>query len=253
MVGKLIKHELFSTIRIAAIPAVVMLLLAILTRITVETSNVSLAITSVSFYMFSVAATLFIGYFFGIHSFYQSLFTSNGYLTLSLPVTPDQLIWSKLIAAITVMFASIIICILSACIFFIGLPEEVIQQITDAFAQMGDSINRFINAEPMVFVELILFAIVYVPMMFLVFYTVMCIGQLFTVKNRKAIAILIYVGIVFVWSVFNQAIFTHINSSMAEVSIHLAMWVNIVFYAAVSVGCYFFVRYVIKNKVNLLA
>ena len=105
----------------------------------------------------------------------------------------------------------------------------------------------------MVFVELILFAIVYVPMMFLVFYTVMCIGQLFTVKNRKAIAILIYVGIVFVWSVFNQAIFTHINSSMAEVSIHLAMWVNIVFYAAVSVGCYFFVRYVIKNKVNLLA
>lgn len=37
MVGKLIKHELFSTIRIAAIPAVVMLLLAILTRITVET------------------------------------------------------------------------------------------------------------------------------------------------------------------------------------------------------------------------
>ncbi len=253
MVRKLIKHELFSIIRVAAIPAATMLLLAILTRITIETSNAGLAAIIVMFYVFSIFVTLFIGYFFGIHSFYQSLFTSNGYLTLSLPVTPDQLIWSKLIAAIAVMFASIIVCILSACIFFIGLPAEIIEDIANSFAQMGDTLNRFINADPMFFVELVIFIIISVPMSFLVFYAIMCLGQLFTIKNRKVIAILIYIGLMFVWSVLNQSIFGNINYSMSKISIHLTMWVNIAFYGGVAVGCYFLVRFVIKNKVNLLA
>ncbi len=253
MVGKLIKHELRSTLRVAAIPAIVTVLLAILSRILIETSNPGLALTILLFYIFSVSATLFIGYFFGISSFYQSLFTGNGYLTLSLPVTPDQLIWSKLISAITVMFASIILCCLSACIFFLGLPQEVLDEILNSFAYIGETIKDFANGEPMFFVEVVISMIISVPMSFLVFYAVMSVGQLFTVKNRKAISVLLYIGLVFVWSVLNQTIFSDINEKMIEVSVHLAMWVQIIFNAAVTVGCYFLVRYIIKNKINLLA
>ena len=122
MMRKLIKHELLSTIRLAAIPALIMVLLAVLSRIMFETSSVGLAIVLVLFYIFFMFATLFIGFWFGIYSFYQSLFTGTGYLTLSLPITADQLIWSKLLSAIIVEFASAVVCILSACIFFIGLP-----------------------------------------------------------------------------------------------------------------------------------
>lgn len=253
MVGKLIKHELFSTVRIASIPAAVMVLLAILARIMIETSSVGLAVTIVMFYVFSVIATALIGYFFGIHSFYQSLFTGNGYLTLSLPITADQLIWAKLISAIIVMFASIIICILSTCIFFIGLPAELIDEIKESFNYLGQIINQFANGEPLFFFELVLLFIVGIPMSFLVFYAVMSVGQLFTVKNRKGIAIALYIALIFVWSVINQTIISTIDDKMIEVSIHLYMWVKIVFYALVNVGCYFLVRYIIKNKVNLLA
>ena len=253
MVGKLIKHELRSTVRVAAIPALVMVLLAILARVMVETSSMGIAITLVAFYIFFMMATLFIGFWFGIYSFYQSLFTGTGYLTLSLPVTPDQLIWSKLLSAIAVMFASIIICILSACIFFIGLPAEVLEMIGEFFSAMGEAIKLFAEGEPLFFFELVLLGILFIPMSFLIFYAVMSVGQLFTVKNRKGIAILLYVGLMFVWNILYTSVIINIQIKMTEVSIHLAMWVDIAFVAAVDIGCYFLVRFIIKNKVNLLA
>ena len=253
MVGKLIKHELFSIVRVAVIPAVIMVLLAVLSRIMLETSSMDVAIIILTFYIFSLYATLFIGYFFGIHSFYQSLFTGNGYLTLSLPVTADQLIWSKLISAITVMFASLIIGALSACIFFIGLPADALEEIREGILVIGDLIFDFTNGKPLFFFELVLIIIFSIPMTLLVFYAVMCVGQLFTSKNRKGIAIALFIGFVFVWSILRQIAVEPVLEKATEVSIHLAMWIRIIFYAAVDVGCYFFVRYIIKNKVNLLA
>lgn len=253
MVGKLIKHELFNIVRIAAIPAATMLLLAILSRIMLETSSADAALVIVMFYIFSIFATLGIGYYFGVYSFYQSLFTGNGYLTMSLPITPDQLIWSKLISAISVMFASIIICLLSACIFFIGLPQEAIDSFMAAFTDLGEWLKDLAQGEPMFFVELVLYLILSVPMAFLVFYAVMSVGQLFTVKNRKGIAIALFIGLAFIWSLLSTLAFDPLEEKMTEVSIHLTMWVRIVFVAAVDVGCYFLVRYIIKNKINLLA
>ena len=253
MVGKLIKHELFSITRIAAIPAGIMVLLAILSRIMLATSSISLSIIILMFYIFSVYATLIIGYFFGIHSFYQSLFTGTGYLTLSLPVTPDQLIWSKLISAITVMLASIIICILSACIFFIGLSAETLEEIREGIFLFEELISTVINIDPLFIFELVLLIIIAVPTSFLVFYAVMCLGQLFTVKNRKHIAILLYVGLIFGWSILDQLAIAPILELATKVSIHLTMWLRIIFFAGIGVGCYFLVRYIIKNKVNLIA
>ena len=252
MVGKLIKHELFSTVRVAAIPAAVMMLLAILARIMLETSSEGLTLIIFMFYFFAVMATLLTGYFFGIHSFYQSLFTGNGYLTLSLPATPDQLIWSKLISAITVMFASIIVCMLSACIFFIGLSDEILDVIQTGITVFEDILDLYVEINALLVFEVILWTIISVPMSFLVFYAVMCIGQLFTVKNRKGIAIALYIGLVFVWSILRQTVVTPILIKATETSVHLTMWLRIIFNAGLTVGCYFLVRYIIRNKVNLL-
>ena len=253
MVGKLIKHELYSTVRVAVIPAIVMVLLAILSRIMLETSSLSLTIIILMFYVFSVMATILVGFYFGIYSFYQSLFTGNGYLTLSLPVTPDQLIWSKLISAITVMFASIIVCILSACIFFIGLSAETLEAIAEVITFIGDAMGEASIISPLLVFEIVLLGIIAVPMSFLIFYAVMSIGQLFTVKNRKGIAIGLYIGLMFAWSIFSQIAVDPILALATKVSVHLTAWLSIIFCAAVDVGCYFLVRHIIKNKVNLLA
>lgn len=252
MVGKLIKHELINTLRIAAIPALGMVLLAIASRIMLETSDLTLPIILIFFYVFSVIATIVIGYFFGVSSFYQSLFTGTGYLTLSLPVTADQLILSKLLSAITVMFASIIAAFLSALIFFIGLPQATLEQIFSTFDTIGNVFILLTEREPFLVAECVIYAIVNIPMWYLIFYAVMCVGQLFTIKNRKAMTLLLYVGLMFVWNIFSSTVVSPVMEKINDVSIHLGMWIAIIFCAGVDVGCYFFVRFVIKNKVNLL-
>ena len=253
MVGKLIKHELFSIVRIASIPAGAMVLLAVLSRIMLETSSEDLTAIIFMFYIFSVIATLIIGYFFGVHSFYQSLFTGNGYLTLSLPVTADQLIWAKLISAVTVIFASIIVCLLTSLIFFIGLPAKNYLEILEGFSILTMIIYEHITFGPLTIFELILSGIISIPASFLLFYAVMSIGQLFTVKSRKRIAIWLYVGLIFAWSIVRQTAFGPLLEKITEISIHLTMWLRIIFSLGVAVGCYFIVRHIIKNKVNLLA
>ena len=252
MVGKLIKHELFSTVRVAVIPAAVMILLAVFARIVIATTSESLMIVVLVFYIFAVVATLGIGYFFGIYSFYQSLFTGSGYLTLSLPITADQLIWAKLISAITVIFASIVVCLLSACIFFIGIPVEIIDEVIDTFDFLIYIFVESVENSGLIIFEGLLLGIIRLPMYFLVFYAAMSVGQLSTIKNRKGIAIGLFLGVVFGWNVLNQTALLPLLELTTSVSIHLTLWLKIAFDAGVTVGCYFLVRYIIKNKINLL-
>ena len=66
-------------------------------------------------------------------------------------------------------------------------------------------------------------------------------------------AIALYIGLMFVWNILSTTIFSAIDDAMIRVSIHLYMWIKIVFTICVNVGCYFLVRFIIRNKVNLLA
>ena len=59
---------------------------------------------------------LFVGIIFSIRQFYASLFTGEGYMTFSLPVTPMQLLWSKLISALLAsLFCSVIAILSGVC------------------------------------------------------------------------------------------------------------------------------------------
>lgn len=254
MVAKFIKHELYSIGRVAIIPAAVMVLFAVLARIMLETSEVGIMAIIFMFYFFSIMATLLVGFFFGISSFYQSLFTGNGYLTLSLPLSADKLILSKLLAAIIIFIASVIVCGMSSFIFLIGVEYNILQEIGNAFASMFEELTAIFGSADvaLVAVESSLLSIISLPMSFLLFYAVMSIGQLFTVKNRKGVAIALYIGLIFTWSLLRELVIGHILNAMANVSIHLMMWVIIAFVAGVAVGCYFITRHIIKNKVNLL-
>lgn len=249
MVGKLIKHELRSILRIAIIPAIVMIVLAILSRIMLETSNGSTTFIIVMFYIYSVLATILIGFCFGIRNFYETIFTGTGYLTLSLPVTADQLILSKLISAITITFASYVVSALSACIFFIGASVDIWAYLGDFFVNIANAASN----NPLLFTEIIILGIISIPASFLVLYAIMSVSQLFTVKNRKVIAVLIAVGLYFTVGVLFSSVLFDLFITAKEISIHGLMWGCIIFTAAVDVGCYFLVRHIIKNKINLLA
>lgn len=256
MVRKLLKHELYCIFRVAFVPAIIMVLLAIIARVSLISDNNGggATVLLILCFVYAVLATLGVCYFFGISRFFKSLFTGEGYMTLSLPVTADQLIVSKLVSSVITMFAGIIACTLASCIFLIGLPQEVFAEIGNVMEGMEIVMSDMWTSDPALGVEMILMIILSIPAGFLEFYFVMCVAQLFTVKNRKTIAVLLYIGIAFAWSMLDTTLISPMLENITEnVSPHLTMWLEIIFTAALDVGCYLFVRYILKNKVNLIA
>lgn len=254
MVIKLIKHELRSIVRIAVIPAVVMILLAVISRLSLinYTGEGAIPFILTLFYAFALIATLMVSYFIGVSGFFKSLFTGNGYLTLSLPVTADQLIVSKLLASVITMLCGIAVCALSVLIFLIGLPVEELQDLGE-IVRMFSLWNFDGGTRALVIFECVFLVLVSIPSGFLFFYAVMAFAQLFTVKNRRGIAIGLFIALIFVWSLLSPYVQDPIMEACYKVSVHLALWVEIAFAVVVAVGCYLLVRYILKNKVNLVA
>lgn len=254
MVIKLLKHELMRIARTAVIPAVIMLVLAVLFRISIINYNgeVALPVVLGAFYVFSMVATLAVCVCVGVVRFYRTLFTSEGYMTLSLPVTANQLIVSKLLASIIALACGVVICVLSALILLLLQAGVVVQDILYMLASI-DWGSITLHPDTLFVIENIIDTIVSIPLIFLLFYLVMALAQLFTVKNRTLIAVMLYVGGAFVWSLFSSMVGDRLLWAAAEISIHLEIWIEIVFAFVVDVVCYCVVRYIIKNKVNLIA
>ena len=256
MVRKLLKHELIALFRVVYIPAIVMIALAVLLRISIAGANedtTAFVVMLGVFYVFALLATELVCFAVSVSRFYKSFFSGEGYMTLSLPATASQLIWAKLLSALVAMLFGTVACVLSGCIFFIGLPEGFFAILAEIFGELGELIAMAIRQEPMLLVEAIIQFIVMIPAGLLVFYLVISIAQLFTTKNRKGMIFLIYFGGAFICGIVSSLVVEPLNDLMMAVSYHLAMWMSILFYAAVDVGSFFIVRHILTHKVNMTA
>ncbi len=99
MVGKLIKHDLIALFRLLLFIGCFALGFAILSRIFMTTGS--------SFWLFmfimslwASIALMFVASIGSIVRFYKSLFTGQGYMTFSLPVSVTKLLIAKLLSAI---------------------------------------------------------------------------------------------------------------------------------------------------------
>ncbi len=260
---KLLKHELIALFRVLVFFAAAVVVFAVLGRIMLavdiarvqsgDQNGIILSIIFILFYVFAICALVIAAWALGVSRFYKTLFTGEGYLTLSLPVSPMGIIWAKLLSSIIAMFAACIVSVLSLCIFLVGLPwgllSELGVEIALSLQMWGDSIV----AAPGLFVEQLILFIVGVPVSLLLVYTCISLGQLFT-HHRKlmifvivlVLYILIQIGSAYILSPITAAL------SAAGQSVHLLMWLEILLVAATDVGCFFLIRYILKNKVNFL-
>lgn len=103
MLGKLLKHEWKSTCKIMTAANLTLLLLTLTgccilnTDIFDSQESALLAVFLIIFYALSLAAFSIITGIYLYTRFYRNLFTSQGYLMHTLPVTPLQLFHSKLL------------------------------------------------------------------------------------------------------------------------------------------------------------
>ena len=261
MVKKLFKHEFLAYTRAMSIVYIILLIAALATRIIFCFESDTMAYDIISTfsllgYGVSVVAALLFSTAMGVIRFYKNLFSAEGYLTLTLPVTVCQHITVKAVTAVTVQIVTMILVLLSACLVCAG---EVFSIIMEELFRLLNGRTVLIGCEAFILLVMTCFCNM------MLYYTCIALGQ-FSKKNR----ILAAVGVYFIYYIISQivsAVFTVLVSTISILtalgdvitwmvynpfaSANIIMW-SLIFLTAAFVAVEFLViRWVITKKLNL--
>lgn len=258
MVGKLIKHELRALFRVIVWISVAVLLFACVSRflltsnilVSEKTQDIIVLVLIICFYVLSILALVVTAWAVAISRFYRSLFTGEGYLTLALPVTAAQLIWAKLLSALIAMIYAAAISFGSLFILFSGMGTA--DAVGEVIRALWEIVRELYGGSPLHIAEKAIETVVLLPMSLLSVYAVISLGQLFT-SHRVGMIFLLFVCLYIAVSVLGALLTPLERYLLGLADGHVLAWVRIVLFAAVDVGCYFLIRYILRNKVNLIA
>ena len=110
--------------------------------------------------------------------FYRHFFSSEGYLTFTLPVTPWQLLRVKLVSAVGLCVLSLLVILASVCLAAAGRP--LAEGLKALFWLFHKVTGYGVSAANLTFyaLELAANAIAFLALVFSVFYACLCLGQL---------------------------------------------------------------------------
>ncbi len=268
MVKKLFKHEVLAYMRILPIVWGILLGVAVLGRLiqVFEYDGVPYHIingSAIFMYVVAVLGTMVFPLIFGVQRFYKNLFTGEGYLSFTLPVTPAQHIWVKLLTAVLVSVCSVLVGLVSLAVITAG---DVLTELLKAAEYL---IRTTLKDEHMLHIilyvaEFLLLLLVACFSEFLLFYTCIAIGQTFK-KNRVLGAVGVYV----IYYVICQIIGTIFTVFFSVVSVefmdqiglfivnHLVPFIHCllcgmtVFTAVVAMVYFLITHSIIRKKLNL--
>ena len=220
MVKKLFKHEWLAYMRILPIVWGILLGVAVLGRLVqvFEYDSVPYHIingSSIFMYVVAVLGSLVFPLIFGVLRFYKNLFSGEGYLSFTLPVTPFQHVWVKLITAVLVSVCSVLVALASLVVITAGdVLVEIIkaaEYLIKIWLQTEYTLHIVLYA-----VEFLLLLLVSCFWQFLLFYTCIAIGQTFK-KNR----VLGAVGVYAIYYAICQVISTILTAVVSMASFEL--------------------------------
>lgn len=269
MVGKLFKHEIKYYIRSLMFVEIILFAVALMTRIIQFLENDSIIYdivfgSSVIMLVIITLAAIFLTVVMGVVRFYKNLFTHEGYLSFTLPVSPMQHLFVKLSTYMLFMVVTVLSILVALSIATFGdVLVELVKAGAFLFEYVGDRIGHL--SLTMYAVEFILLLLVSVAQQMIIYYFCMSVGQL-TGKNRIWLSLGVYFIIYIATQVFETiliVIYSILDSANAldgiidyignhiEGCAHFGLWFMIVFYALVS-GVYFLVSHrIISRKLNL--
>lgn len=254
MLKKLMKYEWKETRTVGLIFLGVLVFAALLGvlsiqftawSITYESGNGNSGIMSLTS-MFSAFFSFFIytislsGTIYGIMiylavRFYKTMYTDEGYLLHTLPVTKHQILISKIVIGAAWMGILYGVMILSFIIFMVSLASvlssgsffEILRQIPDYLAQMAEFMTSVIGSEwgftalmTHYVVSILLLCLIGLPAQLINLYGAISLGQLFN-KHRVLWAILFSVGIGFGQSLlaYVVSIFLMVGTTLGSMAV----------------------------------
>lgn len=200
MLGKLLKHEFRSTGRfmlpIYGVVLVVTLLqkgILLFSEIEAFEQNILFQMASALISMLSVL--LLLGMLFGtmflvVQRFYKHLYSSEGYLSFTLPVTPAQHLNAKLISAFLWMVCSVLM--VAVYLGVLLADPQMFQSFGKIFANLKDVLLNMPSGGWLVLIEFVLLMIVSLFAGILQFYASISLGQRMMPEKRILGSILAY-------------------------------------------------------------
>ena len=286
MLGKLFKYEMRATSRVFVWLYIAFAAIAVVNALIGPNAVASLGVTAdgndiqtlnpvqtlvpgafqgvfITLYGIAVFAIIVVTFVVVILRFYKNLLGDEGYLMMTLPVSREQHIISKLSAAMVWYICSIVLVFLSILLLIATMGGmDAIREGIDEMIKAGVPVGRFVS----LFIVLL---IIGCASNILMLYAAMAIGPNL-LKNRVGGSILAYIIIYIVSmlicfgimlgtaaSQFGPGVL-HTNTDMTGYMaanstpiINAVMGSSIIFCVIVAVGCWFLTRYMIKRKLNL--
>ncbi len=268
MVKKLFKYEAIAYSRTLLPVYAVLLGVAVLGRfVQLFESNSTIYNTvngsSIFAYVVALLACFGFTWVFAIVRFYKNLFTGEGYLSFTLPVTPTQHIFTKCGAAVLFSAISFGVALVSACIITAG---DVLSEVCKAAGYLFGRIPTQYKADSVFYaIEFVILLLVACATGLLLYYTCIAIGQTFR-KNR----ILGAVGVYFIYYTLTQILGTvfivcftvlapHLPLDALEnwifnhtdTFVHLFLCGITVLCAAFGALCFYITRRIMHKRLNL--
>ena len=270
MLKKLFVHEWKDSWRLVGIMNMIVVALTLIGSFFLNNEtwnamdkNEFVAVTVAVYMMFfiaSIAALSMVVTFYFYIRFYRNLYTDQGYLMHTLPVTSHHLIWSKtFVAAIWMLISTIVMMLSIVGLVFAAIPGEG----RDDFWMELKNVFVMADMDGRVYVVILLYILLMIVaqlMNIFMGYASISIGQTF--KKQKVLgAIGVYIGIYMLIQTVSSygSIFVtmamdpySISSTMDEMNFMIAFLVILfVIMAALAAGFYFVTHYIMKNKLNL--
>ena len=264
MLTKLIKYDLKSLSRVLIPANILLLIYSFLARcvITSELYNdlpyfvIGLGITT---YIILLVLINYITLFAVLYLFYKNLFTDEGYLTLTLPVTPSQHLLAKTISG--TFWVVLSYAVITISILMLVLVPDVIKHSDMIMSELTKSLEM-----PASFFFISTFMVGLISCFFALpfYYVCIALGQLFN-KHRILAAVILFFALSSVVSVISLIILFVVGafpllfgpasnlSEMTNVS-HLlstSYGVSCIIMVIQGVLSYVVTLYIMKKKINL--
>lgn len=240
MVKKLLKHELIYYFRSFGLFLPIVLVIAVMARVfqCFDDSyiiNQIIISSSSGMLLVSCAALLVLSSVAGIVRFYKNMFSAEGYLTFTLPVTNAEHIFVKLVAAMICEFVCLLVVLVAAAISLSGeeytLFWQRIRYITGMLAENIGPVHMIGYT-----LEWVLLVLLSLASTMLLIYSCIAIGQ--TAKKNRIIKA---IGAYFVYYIITQVVSTIVTITIMVLAMSnslngILQWVAFHPYATLHMG-----------------
>lgn len=273
MVGKLIKYDFMSFFRLLLPVQLVIIGIAVINRIIqiferYDTVSYEIVFTS-SIVLLVIASIVAIVMCFiiAIVRFYQGMYSNEGYLSNTLPVTPAQHLWSKLLTSMIFAVGTFFAIFIAVNIATLG---DVGAELYKAGGYLFARGFSFLHGHLILYMlEGIVFLLLSEAVSFLMVYFCISVGQL---ANRKKIllafgvyfglyvlaqiasTIIIILGVILSGTPFIEALGKAIGdfaTSHPIATVHIAMLIAIIVNAVFGLVYFLISRAIINRRLNL--